>query len=129
VTVVLIVSLHDYFGRTERELLVLTGFALLIWLPALRCPPALSVVAGVIAEASLYIYLTHYQVYPLFSGHPLFGVVASVVVGVVLTQLVSVLRRRLTLGDKAFLRQRRRYETVGAHQAGGHDATPTGRGR
>jgi hypothetical protein len=129
VTVVLIVSLHDYFGRTERELLVLTGFALLIWLPALRCPPALSVVAGVIAEASLYIYLTHYQVYPLFSGHPLFGVVASVVVGVVLTQLVSVLRRRLTLGDKAFLRQRRRDETVGAHQAGGHDATPTGRGR
>jgi acyl-CoA synthetase (AMP-forming)/AMP-acid ligase II len=95
VTLVLIVSLHGYFDRTEREILVLAGFALLIWLPALRCPPAAAVVAGVIAEASLYIYLTHYQVYPLFGGHRLLGVVASVVVGVLLTQLVSVLRWRL----------------------------------
>jgi acyl carrier protein len=121
VTAVLIVSLHGYFDRTERELLVLTGFALLIWLPALRCPPAATVLAGVVAEASLYIYLTHFQVYPLFSGHPLLGVAASVVVGVFLTRLVAVLRRRLALGDKAFLRHRRRDETVGADQAGGHD--------
>jgi hypothetical protein len=84
-----------YFDRTERELLVLAGFALLIWLPALRCPPVATVVAGVIAEASLYIYLTHFQVYPLFDGHPLVGVVASVVVGVLLTQLVSAFRSRL----------------------------------
>jgi acyl-CoA synthetase (AMP-forming)/AMP-acid ligase II len=96
VTVVLIISLHGYFDRTERELLVLAGFALLIWLSALRCPPAATVVAGVIAEASLYIYLTHYQVYPLFGGHPLLGVAASVVVGVLLTQLVSRLRGRIS---------------------------------
>jgi acyl-CoA synthetase (AMP-forming)/AMP-acid ligase II len=96
-TVVLIVGLHNYFDRTERELLVLAGFALLIWLPALRCPPAATVVAGVIAEASLYIYLTHYQVYALFGDHRLLGVVASVVVGVLLTQLVSVLRSRPSL--------------------------------
>ena len=48
-----------------------------------------------IAEASLYIYLTHYQVYPLFGDHRLLGVVASVVVGVLLTQLVSMLRTRI----------------------------------
>jgi hypothetical protein len=95
VTVVLIIGLHGYFDRTERELLVLAGFALLIWVPALRCPPAATVVAGVIAEASLYIYLTHYQVYPLFGGHPLLGVVASIVVGVLLTHLVTVLRKRI----------------------------------
>jgi acyl-CoA synthetase (AMP-forming)/AMP-acid ligase II/acyl carrier protein len=129
VTVVLIISLHGYFDRTERELLVLAGFALLIWLPALRCPPTATVLAGVVAEASLYIYLTHYQVYPLFSGHPLLGVIASVVVGVLLTQLVSVLRRRLALGDKAFLRQRRGDEAVGADQAGGNNAAPARRGR
>jgi acyl carrier protein len=93
VTVVLIIGLHGYFDRTERELLVLTGFALLIWLPSLRCPPAATVVAGIVAEASLYIYLTHFQVYPLFVGHPLLGVIASLVAGVLLTQLVSMLRR------------------------------------
>jgi hypothetical protein len=95
VTIALIISMLGYFDRTERELLVLAGFALLIWLPALRCPPVATVVAGVIAEASLYIYLTHFQVYPLFDGHPLVGVVASVVVGVLLTQLVSAFRSRL----------------------------------
>jgi AMP-binding enzyme/Phosphopantetheine attachment site len=95
VTIALILSLLGYFDRTERELLVLTGFAVLIWLPVLRCPPAATVVAGVIAEASLYIYLTHYQVYPLFDGHPLVGVVASVVAGVLLSSLVTVLRKRI----------------------------------
>jgi peptidoglycan/LPS O-acetylase OafA/YrhL len=98
VTFVLIVCLHGYFDRTEREVLVLAGFALLIWLPALRCPPAATTVAGVIAEASLYIYLTHYQVYALFDGQPLLGVVASVVVGVLLTYLVTVLRKRVREG-------------------------------
>jgi hypothetical protein len=73
--------------------LVLAGFALLIWLPSLRCPPAATVVAGTVAEASLCIYLTHFQVYPLFVGHPLLGVIASLVAGVLLTQLVSMLRR------------------------------------
>jgi len=95
VTLVLIISLHGYFGDSHREALVLAGFALLIWLTVLRCPPAATVVAGLIAEASLYIYLTRYQVYPLFDGRPLLGVIASVVVGVLLTQLVSMLRSRL----------------------------------
>jgi hypothetical protein len=122
VTVVLIISLHGYFDRTERELLVLAGFALLIWLPALRCPPTTTVVAGVIAEASLYIYLTHYQVYPLFGEHRLLGVAASIVVGVLVTQLVSVLRTRLALCDEPFLRQGGRDRAVGPDQAGGHDA-------
>jgi acyl-CoA synthetase (AMP-forming)/AMP-acid ligase II len=122
VTVVLICSLHGYFDRSERELLVLAGFALLIWLPALRCPPVATVLAGVIAEASLYIYLTHYQVYPLFGGHRLLGVAASVVVGVLLTQLVLTLRTRLALGDKPLLRHGGRDRAVGPDQGGGHDA-------
>jgi hypothetical protein len=92
VTLVFVISLHGYFGNSHREALVLAGFALLIWLPALRCPPATTVVAGVVAEASLYIYLTHYQVYPLFDGRPLLGVTASVVVGIVLTHVVTVVR-------------------------------------
>jgi hypothetical protein len=108
---------------------VLAGFALLIWLPALRCPPTATVVAGVVAEASLYIYLTHFQVYPLFGDHRLLGVVASVVVGLLLTRLVSMLRTRLALGDKPFLRHRRRDRTVGADQAAGHHAAaPRGGG-
>lgn len=95
VTAVIAVGVHGYFGAPEREALVLVGFVLLIWLPALRCPAWLMLAAGVVAEASLYTYLTHYQVYPLFEGHPAVGVAASIGVGVGLTQLFSWLRKRM----------------------------------
>lgn len=106
VTLVLAVGLHGYFGSTPRELLVLTGLVLLIWLPAVRCPSAVARAAGVVAEASLYTYLTHYQVYPLFGEDRLAGVVASVVVGIALTAAVTTVRgwlreRRLNRPDPA----------------------------
>ena len=95
VTTALVVGLYGYFGNTNREMLVLAGFVLLIWLPALRCPPGLTVIAGVVAEASLYTYLTHFQVYALFEGRPALGVAASITVGVLLTHALTLLRRRL----------------------------------
>ncbi len=95
VTLVLAVGLYGYFDELYRGLLVFAGLALLIWVPAVRCPAGLTVLAGVLAEASLYIYLTHYQVYELFDGHPLVGVLASLVVGVLVTKLVSMLRNRV----------------------------------
>jgi acyl-CoA synthetase (AMP-forming)/AMP-acid ligase II len=95
VTAVLAVGVLGYFSNFERETLVFAGLALLIWLPAIRCPTAVAFVAGVVAEASLYVYLTHYQVYPLFGTHTLLGVIASVVVGVLLMQLVTMTRRRI----------------------------------
>jgi acyl-CoA synthetase (AMP-forming)/AMP-acid ligase II len=96
VTVVLAVGLYGYFDSTLREALVLAGLVLLIWLPAIRCPAGFTVVAGIIAEASLYTYLTHYQVIEVFTGiHPLVGVTASIVVGVVVTYLATLLRKRI----------------------------------
>jgi acyl-CoA synthetase (AMP-forming)/AMP-acid ligase II len=92
VTLVLAVSLCGYFDSTHREALVLAGFMLLIWLPAIRCPAWVTVVAGTVAEASLYTYLTHYQIYPLFDVHPLLGVVGAIVVGVLITRLVNATR-------------------------------------
>lgn len=95
VTVLLIAGLHGYFGSSLREALVLAGFALLIWLPALRCPSALAAAAAVVAEATLYIYLTHYQVHPLFGDHRLVGVIASIAVGVAIAASVTLLRKQL----------------------------------
>ncbi|WP_197415511.1 AMP-binding protein [Mycobacterium sp. IS-1590] len=94
-TVVLAVALYGYFDSTLRELLVFGGLALVIWLPTIRCPAALTVAAGVLAEASLYIYLVHYQVYAMFPGHPAVGVIASLAVGILLTYLVTMTRRLL----------------------------------
>jgi len=95
VTAMLAVGIVGYFDDAQRELLVFTGLALLIWLPAIRCPSALTVVAGVLAEASLLIYLVHYQVYPLFGDHRLLGVVASLLTGVAMTLLLTLVRKRI----------------------------------
>ncbi|MGV0770666.1 AMP-binding protein [Mycobacterium syngnathidarum] len=95
VTVVLVVGLHGYFGNTGRETLVLAGFALLIWLPAVRCPTPIATGCGLLAEASLYTYLTHYQVYPLFGDHRVLGVLAALIVGIAVTYGVNVARKRL----------------------------------
>lgn len=144
VTIVLVVGLHGYFGNTGRETLVLAGFALLIWLPAVRCPAPIGTGCGLLAEASLYTYLTHYQVYPLFGDHRVLGVVAALIVGVALTYLINVTRRqfarrrvgariatkvgpyvsarqgnsvRQAVGDQPLLHQRGGHRTVGTQQA------------
>ncbi|TRW80735.1 AMP-binding protein [Mycolicibacterium sp. 018/SC-01/001] len=95
VTAVLVVGVHGYFGTTVRELLVTVGLVLLIWLPAVRCPAVVAVAAGAVAEASLYTYLTHFQVYPLFGTHKLYGVIASIVIGIALTAIVTQIRHRM----------------------------------
>ena len=100
VTAVLAIGLYGYFDETYRTVLVFAGLTLLIWLPAIRCPAGVTVVAGWLAEASLFTYLTHYQVYALFDGHPLPGVIASLVVGILLTKAVSLLRNRFSRDAK-----------------------------
>jgi hypothetical protein len=111
---------------------------LLIWLPAIRCPAVFTVTIGLVAEASLYVYLTHFQVYPLFGAHTALGVVASIAVGVILTQLVTLLRRRirdrrslrsrLPFRDEPLLSQGGGHRTVNAAQAGGDHSPAAGSG-
>ena len=102
-SVVVLIAMYGYFGSDQREALVAAGLLLLIWLPALRCPTPVAVAAGVIAEGSLYTYLTHFQVYPLF-GHPLPGVLASLLLGSGLAWGVATVRRRS--GARELLRHR-----------------------
>jgi acyl-CoA synthetase (AMP-forming)/AMP-acid ligase II len=104
VTAILVVCVYGYFGDGLRESMVLGGVLLLIWLPALRCPAPLPMLAGIVAEASLYTYLTHFQVYSLLEAHPLIGVLAAIGVGVLVTWLVSALRRRLPRRAQALVR-------------------------
>ncbi|WP_161976449.1 AMP-binding protein [Mycolicibacterium sp. CH28] len=96
VSAVVVIGVAGYFGNGHREMLVAAGILLLIWLPALPFPPALTGAGGIVAEASLYIYLTHFQVYPLF-GHPMAGVAASIVVGIAVARAVTAVRARVGL--------------------------------
>jgi acyl-CoA synthetase (AMP-forming)/AMP-acid ligase II len=100
VTVLLLAGIHGFVADDlQRELVIATGVLALVWLPSVPWPRLLVGATGVIASSSLYVYLTHWQVYPhLEDRWPLGGLLASLAVGV-LTWLVvdrgtSALRRR-----------------------------------
>ncbi|WP_080736057.1 AMP-binding protein [Rhodococcoides fascians] len=80
-----------FFGDTQREVIVTVGLCMLVWLSSIPFPMMLSRVAGVLASASLYIYLTHFQVYlPLRDDHPVLAFVLSIIVGILYWQAVDL---------------------------------------
>ncbi|MFJ6079445.1 AMP-binding protein [Pseudarthrobacter sp. NPDC092419] len=98
-----------FYGDLVREATLLTGILVLIWVRTLPVPKGLQKVTVLLASASLYIYLTHWLVFPYFVAlHPSVAVVASLVAGVGYWALVS-----WVLG----LKRRRTRSGVGALQA------------
>ncbi len=83
-TAVLLLTVPGLFqDQPLRTALVIAGLSLLIWVPTLPSIGPISTLAGVLASGSLYIYLTHYQVYPyLQEDFPLTALFASLAVGV-----------------------------------------------
>lgn len=59
----------SFFGEGVRELVVLGGIAALVWIRQVRVPAVVALVAGALAGASLYVYLVHWQVFPLLQDH------------------------------------------------------------
>jgi len=72
-----------FFADSQRDAVVVAGLLLLIWAPSVPCPAVLVRPVGVLASASLYIYLTHWQVYPyLEDDYPLAALLASLAIGI-----------------------------------------------
>lgn len=84
-----------FFGDGRREAIVLAGIMLLVLGLPVRMPAPLAATAGVLASASLWIYLTHWQIYPPLedSGHQVWAVVASLAVGVLASFLWTAVCR------------------------------------
>ncbi|WP_138999200.1 AMP-binding protein [Rhodococcus zopfii] len=82
---------HDEPGRTA---LVVGGLLLLVWVPRLWWPALLVRPMEVLAGASLFIYLTHFTVYPYLRDiDPWLAFAASLAVGVAYQQLWTGLGR------------------------------------
>ncbi len=64
VSALTVATVPGFFGDPAREGVVVAGLLLLVWLRAVRVPAVVARVAGVLASASLYIYLAHWQIYP-----------------------------------------------------------------
>ncbi len=76
--------------QAQREAIVVVGMLLLIWVPAVRVPAVLARVAGVLASASLFIYLCHWQIYPAYEfSMPWLATTLSLTAGIALWQVVA----------------------------------------
>ncbi len=90
------VATAGFFGDPVRETLVVLGVAALVLLPSVRVPRRLVGTLSVLASSSLFVYLTHWQVYPhLEVDHPLLATLASFAVGIAAWWLARPALRRL----------------------------------
>ncbi|MEO3782697.1 AMP-binding protein [Actinocorallia sp. B10E7] len=99
VTGAALLTVPGYFGTGEwvREVIIIAGTVLLVWVPSLPGPAALNRLAGTLAGATMYIYLTHWQVYPLFDGYsPVLALIASLVAGVAFGTFVARVTRHFS---------------------------------
>jgi hypothetical protein len=77
------VATYGFFGDPVREGLVVAGIAVLVLVPTLRVPRRLVPGVSLVASSSLFVYLTHWQVYPHLEDHyPVLATLASFAAGV-----------------------------------------------
>lgn len=90
VSALVLLTLPGFFDDHARTAVVVVGVLLVVWVRRLRVPAPLVAPLGQLAGASLWIYLTHWQVYPhLEVDHPAWATAASLVVGVLAWRLVT----------------------------------------
>lgn len=65
VTAIALLTIPESFDDQYRSATILVGFLILLGLPTLTVPRGLHRVTALLASASLYIYVTHWLVYPL----------------------------------------------------------------
>ena len=88
VTATVVLTVPGFFDDLFRESVVIAGMLMLVWVRAVRVPLPLARLSGVLASASLYIYLAHWQIYPhLEDSYPLLATLLSLAGGVAFWQV------------------------------------------
>ncbi len=91
-----VVGMLGWLGSTPRELVVVGGLAVLLLAARLPSSRLLGRLAGVLASSSLYVYVTQWQVHPVWDETaPALAFVASFAVGIAYWQLWSFVSRAL----------------------------------
>ena len=81
-TAIVVATVPGFFGDPLRESIVIVGLGLLIWVTSLPVPVFLAGGIGTVASASMFVYLTHWQVYPQIEEvSPPLAIVSSFAVG------------------------------------------------
>ena len=61
---VAVVAIAGFFGQPYREAFIATGLLVLIWAPTVRWPRRLIAGASTLAAASMWILISHFQIWP-----------------------------------------------------------------
>lgn len=87
-SLLLVATVPGFAANSEREAIVLIGTLVLLWVPRMSVPRVVTPVLAGLATASLFIYLTHWQVFPELRDHSAaLAAVACLVVGVAYKKL------------------------------------------
>jgi hypothetical protein len=85
-----------------REVTIILGLLALIWLPTARLPRWAASGASQVATASLFVYLTHFVVYPhLMHYSSVLAMAASLVVGIAYCRLWNAAEDRARRGARS----------------------------
>jgi hypothetical protein len=96
VTAVALLAIPGFFDNPTRENVLLGGLLLLLWVPSLPVPRGAPRLLGVVAAASLHVYLSHVQVHPLVSpASPIAALAVSLVAGIVLWRLTQPVQQHV----------------------------------
>ena len=85
----LLISVPGFTGDPVRDGYILAGLLAVVWVPQVRVPSALAVVAGTLASASLWIYLVHWPLFHHFDRWPLLSTGVCLAAGVVVQVAVA----------------------------------------
>ncbi|BFU45576.1 AMP-binding protein [Krasilnikovia sp. MM14-A1004] len=97
VTAITVAAVLNYDSERLQVAVVGVGVLLLVWAPTLPSSVMLRRIAGTVAGASLWIYVTHWHVYPMLDHYSRYlALVASLVVGVLYGGVVQRLTARLS---------------------------------
>ncbi|GAB3935767.1 AMP-binding protein [Kribbella albertanoniae] len=96
--VVAVAAAAGFFPDWDRDLTIMAGLAVLALVPALPVPGLLVRPLGVLAAASLHVYLVQFQVFALF-GNTIVEFFVSLAAGIVFCALSTFVLRRLPLPE------------------------------
>ena len=95
-TLLCLLTIPGFFGRPEREWFVALGIVLLVWSPNLPLPRAAIRPIAIVAAASMWIYLSHFRIWPPLDRNLPQGVAYTITIlaGVAIWQLTVWLPAR-----------------------------------
>ena len=96
-----VATVPGFVPGTPRTAYIMLGILALVWIRQVRVPAWLAQVAGVLAGASLWIYLVHWEVFPAIQGTSrLLATVAGIAAGIAVHLVVTRAPRLLGNGSR-----------------------------